>query len=267
MQLKFCINMKKLVFVTLSLLFSVSTLIASEDWGKTGHRVVGEIAEKYLNKKAEKEIAKLLNGHSLAFVSTYGDDIKSDHHYDSYGPWHYVNFPFGDKYETYPKSKDGDIIQGIDKCILVLKDAKSSKQDKIFHLKMLTHFLGDLHQPLHIGMEGDKGGNDFQVLWFNRGTNLHKVWDSKMLDSYEMSYTEVAKNSEVLSKEQVELIKSGNSVDWMYESRALCEDIYKNTKVGEKLSYNYMYEYINTLRFQLQKGGIRLAEILNDIYS
>jgi len=257
--------MKKFVAVLLVSLFSTG-LFASEDWGKTGHRAVGEIAGKYLSKKAEKQILKLLDGHSLAFVANYGDDIKSDRAYDHYSPWHYVNFPFGEKYETHPKSEKGDIIQGIEKCITVLKNANSSREDKVFHLKMLVHFMGDLHQPLHIGLADDKGGNDFQVRWFNDGTNLHSVWDYKMLDFYEMSYTEVATNTDVLSKEQVEAIKKGNVIDWMYESRVLCEDIYANTEIGEKLSYNYMYKYMNTLRSQLQKGGIRLAKVLNEIF-
>ncbi|HLT49559.1 MAG TPA: S1/P1 nuclease [Aequorivita sp.] len=258
--------MKKFVAVLLVSLFSTG-LFASEDWGKTGHRAVGEIAGKYLSKKAEKQILNLLDGHSLAFVANYGDDIKSDRAYDHYSPWHYVNFPFGEKYETHPKSEKGDIIQGIEKCITVLKNANSSREDKVFHLKMLVHFMGDLHQPLHIGLADDKGGNDFQVRWFNDGTNLHSVWDYKMLDFYEMSYTEVATNTDVLSKEQVEAIKKGNVIDWMYESRVLCEDIYANTEIGEKLSYNYMYKYMNTLRSQLQKGGIRLAKVLNEIFS
>ncbi|WP_410005912.1 S1/P1 nuclease [Aequorivita nionensis] len=257
--------MKKFVAVLLVSLFSTG-LFASEDWGKTGHRAVGEIAGKYLSKKAEKQILNLLDGHSLAFVANYGDDIKSDRAYDHYSPWHYVNFPFGEKYETHPKSEKGDIIQGIEKCITVLKNANSSREDKVFHLKMLVHFMGDLHQPLHIGLADDKGGNDFQVRWFNDGTNLHSVWDYKMLDFYEMSYTEVATNTDVLSKEQVEAIKKGNVIDWMYESRVLCEDIYANTEIGEKLSYNYMYKYMNTLRSQLQKGGIRLAKVLNEIF-
>ncbi|MDC7999761.1 S1/P1 nuclease [Aequorivita todarodis] len=257
--------MKKFVVVLLVFFFSIG-LYAAEDWGKTGHRVVGEIAGKYLSKKAEKQISRLLDGHSLAFVANYGDDIKSDRQYDAYGPWHYVNFPFGEKYETHPKSEKGDIIQGIEKCITVLKKPNSSREDKVFHLKMLVHFLGDLHQPLHIGLADDKGGNDFQVRWFSDGTNLHAVWDYKMLDFYEMSYTELAINTDVLSKEQVEAIKKGTVIDWMYESRLLCEDIYAHTEIGEKLSYNYMYEYMDTLRFQLQKGGIRLAKLLNEIF-
>jgi len=258
--------MKKIFVSLLVCLFSVS-INAAEDWGKIGHRVVGEIAEKYLSRKAENEIFKLLNGHSLAFVANYGDDIKSDRQYDSYGPWHYVNFPFGEKYENYPHSEKGDIIQGIEKCISVLKNEKSTTEEKAFHLKMLVHFMGDLHQPLHIGLAEDKGGNDFQVRWFSDGSNLHTVWDSKMIDFYDMSYTELAGNTDVLSKHQVEAIKKGSVLDWMYESRVLCENIYNNTEIGEKLGYKYMYDYMDTLRFQLQKGGIRLAKVLNEIFS
>ncbi|PHR10978.1 MAG: S1/P1 Nuclease [Aequorivita sp.] len=258
--------MKKIMIVLFTCLFS-NGIIAAEDWGKTGHRVVGEIAERYLNKKTEKEISKLLNGHSLAFVSNYADDIKSDRQYDGYKPWHYVNFPFGEKYEAHHHNEKGDIIQGIEKCISVLKNNNSPKEEKIFYLKMLVHFMGDLHQPLHIGLEDDKGGNDFQVRWFSDGTNLHTVWDSKMLDFYDMSYTELAVNTDVLTKPQVEAIKKGSVLDWMYESRALCENIYGNTESGEKLGYGYMYEYMDVLRFQLQKGGIRLAEVLNNVFS
>ncbi|QAA81182.1 S1/P1 Nuclease [Aequorivita sp. H23M31] len=257
--------MYRILFLFVFVLFySVPAL--AEDWGVTGHRVVGEIAEKYLDRKASKAISVLLDGHSLAFVGPFGDDIKSNREFDSFKPWHYVNFPFGERYETYPKSEEGDIINGIYACITILKDEKSSKDEKAFYLKLLVHFIGDLHQPLHIGKLDDKGGNDFQVRWFGNGTNLHKVWDSEMLDSYKMSYTEVARNADVLSKKEVEAIKSGTVLDWMYESRALCEDIYDNSEVGEKLGYNYMYKYMDTVRFQLQKGGIRLASLLNDIF-
>ena len=266
LPLKFRIIMNKFVLITVTFLVSFSTVLASEDWGKTGHRAIGAIAEKHLSKKAQKEITKLLNGQSLALVANYGDDIKSDRTYNHYGPWHYVNFPFGGKYETYPKSEKGDIIQGIGKCIAVLKDEKYTSEEKVFHLKLLVHFVGDLHQPLHIGVEEDKGGNDFQVQWFKSGTNLHTVWDSKMLDSYAMSYTELTANTNVLSKEEIENIKRGTLIDWMYDSREICEKIYANTEIGQKLGYNYMYEFMDILRHQLQKGGIRLATLLNDIF-
>ena len=258
--------MKNTVIFAILFLFFAVNLNAANDWGKTGHRVVGEVAEKYLDRRAKKAVSELLDGHSLAFVANYGDDIKSDRKYDSYGPWHYVNFPFGERYETSTQSEKGDIIQGINTSLSVLKNKNSSKEDKVFYLKMLIHFIGDLHQPLHVGMEDDKGGNDFQVRWFKDGTNLHRLWDSQMIDFYQMSYTEMAVNSDVLSEAEVSALQEGTPTDWMYESRALCEDIYKNTEIGEKLGYAYMYKYMDPLRSQLQKGGIRLAQLLNEIF-
>ncbi|MDX1463966.1 MAG: S1/P1 nuclease [Marinirhabdus sp.] len=253
---------------TLILIFigCVQLSATSVDWGRTGHRATGEIAEQYLSKKAKKAIDKLLNGESLAFVSTYGDEIRSDNRFRKFDPWHYVNFPFDSTYEKTPKNEKGDVYQGILYCVSVLEDKHSSDEDKSFYLKMLVHFVGDLHQPLHVGLADDKGGNDFQVRWFNEGTNLHSVWDTKMIEEYSMSYTELAKNADRLSEAQVAFIQNSSVKDWMYESRDLCKDIYEATEIGETLSYRYMYEYMDVVRGQLQKGGIRLAGLLNTIF-
>lgn len=245
------------------LLFTINA--NAYDWGKTGHRVTGEIAQQYLNKKAKKAINKLLDGESLAFVSTYADDIKSDDAYRSYGPWHYVNVPFDSTYEEHEHNDRGDVIQGIDKCIEVLKSDNSTDQEKAFHLRLLVHLVGDLHQPLHVGIGDDKGGNDFQVRWYNDGTNLHSVWDTKMIESYGMSYTELASNMPQLTKNELQQMAAGTHRDWMKDSRVVIKDIYKNTEVGEKLGYRYMYDYFSTVRSQLQKGGVRLAALLNEL--
>lgn len=258
--------MKKFKFVLMALIFGLHSLYAADDWGKIGHRVTGEIAQKYLTKKTQRAINELLNGQSLAFVANYADDIKSDKEYRSYGPWHYVNFPFNSTYEQHPKSEKDDLIMGIKTCISVLKNENASKDEKIFHLKMLVHFIGDLHQPLHIGLADDKGGNDFQVRWFKEGTNLHRVWDYHMIDDYGMSYTELAENSEELTKNELKQFRAGTITDWMYDSRDLCKKVYANTEIGDKLGYRYMYDYMNVVRAQLQKGGIRLAILLNDIF-
>lgn len=258
--------MTRLIVTVLVFLLGVQFASAAEDWGKTGHRATGKIAEQYLSKKTKRAIDNLLNGASLALVSNYGDDIKSDSAYRKYGPWHYVNFPFDGTYEASEKSEAGDLYAAIHTCITVLKDRTATQNEKAFHLKMLVHFMGDLHQPLHIGLADDKGGNDFQVRWFNDGTNLHTVWDTKMLDSYEMSYTELASNTAKLSKFQLKAIQDGSVKDWMYESRALCKEVYATTEIGDKLGYRYMYDYVDVVRKQLQKGGIRLAVLLNDIF-
>ncbi len=246
------------------LVFTISILIS---WGPTGHRTTGAIAEHYLKRKTRKAIAKILDGASLAEIATYADEIKSDKNYRKFSAWHYVNYPKGGSYASAPKNPKGDIITGIDSCIIVLKSKATSKKDKVFYLKMLVHLIGDLHQPLHIGHKKDKGGNTIQVLWHGKNTNIHHVWDIDMIATWNMSYTELAANADrPLSKKQIAAMQAGTPLDWAIENRVITDEIYATVQKGEKLSYNYSYKYIGTVKQQLQKGGVRLAGVLNQIF-
>ncbi|RPD98196.1 S1/P1 Nuclease [Aureibaculum marinum] len=258
-------NSKILVFVA-AWLVSNSLFASLNEWGPTGHRTTGKIAESHLKKRVLKKIDKLLDGQSLAFVSTFGDEIKSDKRYNEFYSWHYINMPFDKTYETSKKNPKGDLVTGINKCIEVLKDNNSTKEDKAFYLKMLVHLVGDLHQPMHIGRPEDKGGNTIQVQWFGRGTNLHRVWDSDMIKEWGMSYLELADNAEDLSKAQIKVIEQGTVIDWVNEVHQTTKKVYNSVKVGENLRYQYNYDHFNTARHQLQLAGIRLAKLLNDIF-
>lgn len=255
-----------IISLTFCFLFATNYAYTSPEWGPTGHRATGKIAENHLTKKALRKIDKLLKGQSLAFVSTYGDEIKSDKRYNDFYTWHYVNMPLDSNYEESEKNPKGDLVTGIHKCISVLKDDNSSEEDKVFYLKLLVHFIGDLHQPMHIGRAEDKGGNTIQVQWFGRGTNLHRVWDENMIEEWKMSYLELADNTEDLSKEQIKAIQSGSIVDWVHDTHELSKTTYASVEVGENLRYRYSYDHFGTVRKQLQKGGIRLAKLLNDIF-
>ena len=236
-------------------------------WGQNGHRATGKIAESHLKKRAQKKIDKLLNGQSLAFVSTYADEIKSDRAFSKYYPWHYVNMDLDQSYAEATKNPKGDLVTGIYKCIEILKDNTSSNEEKSFHLKMLVHFVGDLHQPMHIGQKEDKGGNTVQVQWFGKGTNLHAVWDTKMIEYWNMSYLELADSAQNLSKKQIQAIEAGTVIEWVDEIHEVTRTVYNSVEVGENLRYRYSYDHFNTVRSQLQRGGIRLAKILNDIFA
>ena len=262
--------MRTLISLGLCLLFTLSSFASATgepQWGPTGHRTIGEIATGHLTKRARKKVEKLLDGHTLAYVSTFGDEIKSDKRYDKYYTWHYVNFPMGARYEDSRKEEKGDIMTGMEHCITVLKDENASKEDQAFHLKMLVHLIGDLHQPLHVGLAEDRGGNDIEVTWHYKKSNLHRVWDSEMIESWNMSYTELEQNIRELSTEQIRLIESGSLLDWMYDSRKLAERVYASASPDDKLGYRYSYDHLGTVMEQLRKAGIRLAKVLNDIYS
>lgn len=253
----------------LFLFLIATTVFAGETpffWGKTGHRVVGEIAQRHLTKKAQKAIDQLLNGNSLAMVSTYADEIRSDKRFKKYDPWHYVNFPLDKAYGEEPLNPDGDVIQAIDFCIKTLKNPNETQENKGFYLKLLVHFMGDLHQPMHLGIADDKGGNDFQVQWFSRGSNMHRVWDSGLIDNFGMSYTEMTQNMPMLSNTQKKHIMKSSLNDWVKEIRKHTLEIYHGAQKGDKLGYEYAYEYNGLVIEQLQKAGLRLAATLNQIF-
>ncbi len=235
-------------------------------WGKTGHRVVAEVASQHLSSRAKRKIKKILNGNWMVLVATHADDIKSDPRFKEYSPWHYVNFDDDKRYGEVAPNPRGDLVTGIDHCIRVLKNPESSEEDQSFFLKLLIHLIGDVHQPLHVGRAADRGGNDIQVQWFKEGSNLHRVWDEDMINFYLMSYTELANSLPVASKKQIREIQSGNPIDWIYESKDLSKQIYASVKTGEQLRYKYMYQHFDTVRMQLQKGGLRLAKLLNGIF-
>lgn len=257
----------KIYLLAAVFLFTSFSFASESDWGRTGHRATGEVAEQHLTKKAKRMVREILDGQNLAFVSTYADDIKSDPAFRKYNPWHYVNLEPGESEYTKEKANpDGDLVQAINTSISVLKDKNASREDKAFFLRMLVHFVGDLHQPLHAGRGEDKGGNDIQVRWFGGGSNLHRVWDSEMINDFQMSYTELAYNSDELSREEIRQIQKGSVLDWMYESKELANKVYDSAEVGEKLGYEYMYKWFPVVHDQLQKGGLRLAKILNGIF-
>ncbi len=257
------------IIVVLGVFLMSYSLVHAEniDWGKTGHRTVGQIANQYLKNKTKRKIAEILDGQSLAEVANFADDIKSDRKYSKYYTWHYVNMPFDVDYQNSEKNPKGDLVTGIAKCKEVISNKNSAKEEKAFYLKLLVHLIGDMHQPMHVGRKGDKGGNTIQVQWFGQGTNLHAVWDAKMIDFYKMSFSEMASNADELTKQQVKFIQQGTVVDWINDTHQFAIKVYGTAKTGENLRYRYMYDNFGLVRSQLQKGGIRLAKVLNDLFS
>jgi hypothetical protein len=257
--------MKNLIVCIAVLVFI--NMNAHENWGKTGHRTIAEIANHYLSEKAKSKIKLILHGKSMAVASTFADEIKSDDLYDEFKVWHYANANFDETYQESNKNEDGDIVVGIQHCINVLKDSRSDEDDQEFYLKMLIHLIGDLHQPLHLGLKEDRGGNDIEVDWFGENSNLHRIWDTEMISTYGMSYTEMAKNKAVFTPDDLKNFADGNLLDWVEDIRKLTKEIYNSVEQREKLGYRYMYDWYETLDKQLHIAGIRLAKILNDIYA
>jgi hypothetical protein len=252
----------------LSLFFCLIPLIsiADEDWGQNGHRAVAEIALQYLDDDVKQKIMDLLDGESLATASTFADEIKSDKKYDAFKVWHYVNMPLDSNYAQAEKNEDGDLIAGIQKSIAVLKDETSTKDAKQFYLKMLIHLIGDLHQPFHVGLKEDRGGNDFRVFWFGEQTNIHRLWDTQLIESYNMSYSELAANKFPFYENEIHQLQEKTLLDWLNDTHQITQQVYASAQPNENLSYAYTYNWFPVLRKQLHKAGIHLATQLNEIF-
>lgn len=254
--------MKLLRFLPLFLLLQPAHAFA---WGATGHRVVGAIAEQHLSKKARKAVHRILGNESMAMAATWMDDIKSDHSYDYMRDWHWVTIPDGSTYAAAEKNPHGDAVEAIGRMVAALKSDTLSAARQTFCLNVLIHLVGDLHQPLHVGRGDDKGGNDFQVRWFKQGSNLHRVWDSGMIDHSQLSYTELACAVDHANPEQIKQWSQCTAADWAQENLAFRPAIYPD-EPGAELGYDYNYKNWPTVQEQLLKAGIRLSGVLNSVF-
>ncbi len=255
--------MKFLRLVPLLLLLSVP--LTGFAWGATGHRAVGAIAEKHLSKKALKAVHRILGDESMAMASTWMDDVRSDRTYDFTRDWHWVTIPDGSTYASAEKNPKGDVVEAINRMVVALKSGTLSHDEEVFHLKVLIHLIGDLHQPLHVGRGDDKGGNSFQVRWFKKGSNLHRVWDSEMIDQSQLSFSELAQSVDHATAQQKKEWSAGTAATWAQENLAYREQIYPEES-GAELGYEYQYLNWPLVEQQLLKGGIRLAGVLNSIF-
>lgn len=240
-------------------------------WGVLGHRIVGEIADSYLTKKAKRNIAQILGNESVAMSSTWSDFIKSDAAYGYMYNWHFINLKEGlseqDIRNYLATDTTTDVYTKIIFCTEQLKNKSTDKRLKEIYLKSLIHMVGDLHQPMHVGRYEDLGGNKIKVNWFSTPTNLHAVWDEKLIDFQQLSYTEYARAINFTTKNERNVLQQAPLSTWVVESYFIAQNLYSDiTQPDQRLDYKYNYKYVNTLNSQLLKGGVRLAGLLNEIF-
>ena len=262
------LSVKRLLFI--ALFFYVP--LQSMAWGAMGHRIVGEIAESYLTPRARYNIQKILGAESLAMASTWADFIKSDPAYKSLNPWHYVDFDGNITLQQMQAQLQKDTaVNAYNRIQFLTKELSSksvSQEKKLMYLRLLIHIVGDVHQPLHVSKNGTSGGNDVKVEWFGNASNLHRVWDSQLLELQGLSYTEYTTSINYTTRQQRNQWQSAGLVQWLFESYQISNRIHDDiAQPNPKLSYLYDFNNVKTVNEQLLKGGVRLAGLLNDIFS
>ncbi|KAI4304337.1 hypothetical protein MLD38_039865 [Melastoma candidum] len=265
-------------------------------WGQEGHYATCKIAEEYLSEDAKAAVKELLPNSShedFASLCSWADEIRFHYHWS--GALHYVDTP--DFTCNYDYCRDCHDLHGHrDACVTgaifnYTKQLEDTFQDspmittfnKTEALLFLLHFIGDVHQPLHVAFTGDEGGNTIIVHWYRRKANLHHVWDSMiietalkafygndllfMIESINRNITNVWTNDLSDWKD----CKSNQTVcpdPYASESiRLACKYAYKNATPGSTLHDEYFLSRLPIVEKRLAQGGVRLAATLNRIFS
>ena len=258
--------MKRAPIVLMLLLISPSSVLA---WGANGHRIVGRIAANHLTAEAAVAVTSLLGAESLDQAATWADDIRNDPDWQpplkNPSPWHYISIDDGETLETTVRNPDGDVLEAIERFSAVLRDPQATRPAKQEALRFVIHFVGDVHQPLHVGRRADRGGNDVEVTLFGDKTNLHSVWDSGLIESEKLSFSELAAFIDRPTLGDVRAWQSSAPADWVRESKAARDRVYK---IGDgKLGYQYAFDNMPLIKRRLVQAGVRLAGLLNSIFA
>jgi len=265
--------MKTSFFKKMLLVLAIIYLpVKSMAWGTEGHRIAGLIAQSYLTPKARAAVQAILGDTSIAIASNWGDFIKSDPAYNYLYNWHFIDL---DKTYTYPElqvylNHDTTVnaYTKLNFLVAELKKKDLAAEKKLLYLRMLIHIVEDIHQPLHVGHTSDKGGNDIKVTWIGNPSNLHSVWDSGLIDSQQLSYTEYAMAINFTTAAQRAQWQKEPISQWIFESNQIAGKIYDEVKSGDTLNgYKYNFTHIAVVNRQLLKAGVRLAGVLNQIFS
>lgn len=248
---------------------AVLTSLSCFGWGQKGHDVVAYIAECHLTPEAKAAAEELLDGKSIVYYANWMDNASNTPEYAYTKTWHYKNIDADETYEKAKKNDKGDVVNAIQKQTLILNDTTRNKEERALALKMLVHFLGDVHQPMHLGHAKDLGGNRVDVQFFRNPKNLHGVWDTNLVEAaHKWSYTEWQQQIDRATPEEVTVITASNDPDvWAKETFELAKNIYEVTSPGSNIEYKYIAKWTPVIENQLLKGGLRLANLLNTIFA
>lgn len=267
----------------------------SAKWGANGHRIVAKICYDHLTDEARTAVDEALGDNYLEQVANWPDFIKSENGWRFANEWHYMTVQPEQTVAEYLEETGQDpkinhVMEGIELMIAILKEDREALQtledlmekNKVTHLAgnpkatalaFLIHFIGDIHQPMHVGKNNDQGGNKIEVLYFSERHNLHSVWDSHIIEHEKLSFTEFSAFVEKHVHKRKAEWENDPPIEWAQESIELREKIYNtlydftDRDTGlPSFSWNYQHDFIPLVEERLGAAGYRAAAILNGIF-
>jgi hypothetical protein len=263
-------------------------------WGPQGHKVVALIAQAHLEPAVRAQVQALLaadedplTAHDIAAASIWADVYRSSSTAAerATGKWHFMNldlhrpnlawacyhFPRLAPAQAASAGPANDcVMHKIEQFERELRDPSTKPQERLLALKFLLHLVGDLHQPLHVGDDHDRGGNELSVrLPDGELRNLHAAWDSYFVEGLDQDPIRLAARLDAqITPEQRRLWQHGSPQEWAWESwRVARDEVYARLPAASGGSYQLDADYeANAKRVaavQLQKAGLRLAWLVN----
>ncbi|KAM6585032.1 hypothetical protein CsatB_012034 [Cannabis sativa] len=281
-----------LVFV---LAFASITVPSAHGWSKEGHVMTCQIAQALLDSEADEAVRNLLpdyvNG-DLSALCVWPDQIRHWYRYRWSSPLHFIDTP--DQACSFDYSRDCHDQHGSENMCVAgaiqnftsqLSHYREGTSDRRYNmteaLLFLSHFMGDIHQPMHVGFTTDEGGNTINLRWFKHKSNLHHVWDREIVltalkDYYENdmdlllqdikgNYTDGVWSDDVSSWEHCDDLASCINKYAVESINTACKWGYKDVDPGVTLADDYFNSRMPILMKRIAQGGVRLAMILNRV--
>jgi hypothetical protein len=236
-------------------------------WGREGHKLIARIAVAHMNAKALAAAGGLLNeGESIESMSTWADEVRGRR--PESATWHYINIPISESREWRKYCPDTDcVVSIIGKLEKRVADASLGREQRREAFLFYLHFLSDLHQPMHAGDLGDRGGNEVQTVYRNYAGNLHSLWDTGLITGYMQTDPGMEKRlTRRASMWESWRTKRGGPTDWVWQSHAVSRDVaYPNLPAARpaQLGEAYGLKAKPCVERQLRRAGLRLASELN----
>lgn len=278
--------MKRILTALLLILIPLSPVNA---WWEYGHETVAQIAQTNMSAKARANMQRLLRAapligtpkcplRNIEEASVWADCIKGDQLRWGYtSSWHYQNVDICKPFDLKSACAGGNCVSAqIDRNFALLKDKSLPANVRLEALAFLVHFVGDLHQPLHAGDHSDRGGNDLKASYgVMPGYNLHSVWDGLLADRAISASPAIVRR---FSEAEKAAINAGTARDWSEENWAVSREYAYSRAVdgdpcGPKPASPVTIDEADVaasraaLRQQVERGGLRLAKLLDQALS
>ncbi len=243
---------------------------AASAFGWFGHRLAGEVADQYLCAEAKAGLRELNPGYNFVAAGSWADKVRYTDGWRYTRYYHYMNLDDDVLHDDSPRSSKGDVLSAIYKYRQQFRNPDSSDEQRLTAMLFLVHFVADAHAPLHIGYKRDLGGNKVPVYLDGRKTNLHKVWDTGLLQSEGQSAQDYTAALMALAVGNAAAWQADPPETWVQESLDLRGAAYqfgkrRNNGVIE-LSDSYVAESKALNDIRLAQAGVRIAAEMNALW-